>query len=120
CAARVHMMNETEADPLESFRRVNTQGTLNLAALYAKNGVRRFIYLSSVKTLCEGTLAEKPFYYDDPLHPQDAYGISKAEAESELIKLAAETGLELVIIRPPLVYGPGVKANFASLIKLAS
>jgi nucleoside-diphosphate-sugar epimerase len=119
CAARVHMMNETDADPLEAFRRVNTQGTLNLAALAAKQGVRRFIYLSSIKTLGEETLPGRAFRYHDTLNPQDAYGISKAEAEAALTKLAADTEMELVIIRPPLVYGPGVKANFASLMKLA-
>jgi UDP-glucose 4-epimerase len=117
-AARVHMMDEHSAHPLEEFRQVNTQGTLNLAAQAAKAGAKRFIFISSVKVNGERS-DTTAFRYDDKPAPEDAYSQSKAEAEAGLLKLAKETGLEIVIIRPPLVYGPGVKANFASILKLA-
>lgn len=120
CAARVHMMNEQHPDPLEAFRAVNTQGTLTLARLAASLGVKRFIFLSTIKTLGEETQPGKAYAYDDPLAPEDAYGISKAEAEVGLQAIASETGMACVIIRPPLVYGPGVKANFAAMMKLAA
>ena len=119
CAARVHMMNDKEIDPLVAFRKVNTEGTLNLARLAARAGVRRFIFLSTIKTLGEQTLGNKSFAFNDPLQPEDPYAISKAEAEAGLKQIAAQTGMEVVIIRPPLVYGPGVRANFASMMKLA-
>lgn len=119
CAARVHMMDESSSDPLAAFREVNTFGTLNLAKQAAAAGVKRFIFLSSIKVNGESTLVDKPFKYDDVAKPEDAYGISKAEAEAGLKQIAAETGMEVVIIRPPLVYGPGVKANFAAMLKLA-
>ena len=118
CAARVHMMNEQAADPLTEFRAVNTKGTLQLARQAAKAGVKRFIFLSSVKVLGESTSGQA-FCFDDPLAPQDPYGVSKAEAETALHQLGQQTGMEIVIIRPPLVYGPGVKANFAAMLKLA-
>lgn len=118
-AARVHMMDEQATEPLAAFREVNTFGTLNLARQAANAGVKRFIFLSSVKVNGEATAENEAFDYTDKVAPQDAYGISKAEAEMGLRKLAAETGMEVVIIRPPLVYGPGVKANFAAMIKLA-
>ncbi|MDX5407748.1 MAG: SDR family oxidoreductase [Chromatiaceae bacterium] len=119
CAARVHMMNDNSSDPLAAFREVNTFGTLNLARQAAASGVKRFIFLSSIKVNGESTLVDKPFKYDDVAKPEDAYGISKAEAEAGLRQIGAETGMEVVIIRPPLVYGPGVKANFAAMLKLA-
>lgn len=120
CAARVHVMNETSADSLGMFRAINVEGTLNLARQAAAKGVRRFIYLSSVKVNGELTTANHFFSPDDTPDPKDAYGISKMEAEYGLQVIANETGMELVIIRPPLVYGPGVKANFLSLIRLIS
>lgn len=115
-AARVHVMTDTALDPLAAFREVNVAGTECLARLAAKVGVRRFIYISSVKVNGEGrnvSYSEK----DIPA-PEDPYGVSKWEAEQALHKIAAETGLEIVILRPPLVYAPGVKANFLSLFKI--
>ena len=116
-AARVHVMRDTVADPLTAFRAVNVQGTLNLARQAAAAGVRRFVFISSVKVNGEHTLPGHLFGADDEPLPVDAYGISKMEAESGLRELAAKTGMEVVIIRPPLVYGPGVKANFAALMR---
>jgi UDP-glucose 4-epimerase len=115
-AARVHQMHDTAPDPLAAFRAVNTTATAQLAQAAAQAGVKRFIYLSSIKVNGEHTLPGQPFTAQDPPHPQDPYGISKAEAEIQLRQIAQETGLEVVIIRPPLIYGPGVKANFRSLI----
>jgi nucleoside-diphosphate-sugar epimerase len=120
CAARVHVMDENVADPLAEFRATNTAGTLNLAKQAAEAGVNRFIFISSIKVNGEYTLLNNPFRADDDMAPQDPYGISKAEAEQGLIDIAKESGMEIVIIRPPLVYGPGVKANFAAMMKLAS
>lgn len=119
-AARVHVMNESAADPLAAFRAVNVDATANLARQAARAGVRRFIFLSSIKVNGEETEPGKPFRASDAPHPEDAYGRSKLEAEEALLAVAAETGMEVVIIRPPLVYGPGVQANFASLMKWAS
>ncbi len=119
-AARVHIMNDKVADSLAEFRRVNTAATLNLARQAAENGVKRFIYLSSIKVNGEFTLSGFPFTTDDNFVPTDAYGLSKYEAEQGLLQLARETSMEVVIIRPPLVYGPGVKANFRSLMKWLS
>jgi nucleoside-diphosphate-sugar epimerase len=116
-AARVHVMNDTSADPLAEFRKVNVDGTLNLARQAAKAGVKRFIFISSVKVNGEHTANGKPFTEDVAPNPQDAYGISKLEAEQGLLKIAQETGMEVVIIRPPLIYGAGVKANFASMMR---
>ena len=115
-AARVHQMRDTAADPLAAFRAVNTTATAQLAQAAAQAGVKRFIYLSSIKVNGEYTRPGQPFTAPDPPHPQDPYGISKAEAEMELRQIGDHTGLEIVIIRPPLIYGPGVKANFRSLI----
>ena len=117
CAARVHVMADTAANPLEEFRRVNVQGTLNLARQAAAAGVRRFVFISSVKVNGEATQPGYPFKADDAAAPLDAYGISKMEAEQGLRELAAITEMEVVIIRPPLVYGPGVKANFAVMMR---
>lgn len=116
-AARVHVMQETHTDPLQAFRSVNTSGTLNLARQAVIAGVKRFVYLSSIKVNGEQTF-DTPFFADDELNPQDPYALSKFEAEQQLLALGTETGLEIVIIRPPLVYGPGVKGNFSRLIKL--
>ena len=118
CAARVHIMSETAENPLEEFRRVNVRGTINFATQAAQAGVKRFIYLSSVKVNGESTEMGRPFRPEDKPSPADAYGISKFEAESALQVLAIKTGMEVVIIRPPLIYGHGVKANFAALISL--
>jgi len=120
CAARVHIMNDKSVEPLEEFREVNTFGTLNLARSAARQGVKRFIFVSSIKVLGEKTSLGFPFKSTDTPKPEDPYGISKFEAEEGLKKLAKETEMEIVIIRPPLVYGPGVKGNFASLLKFAS
>lgn len=116
-AARVHVMKDAAADPLAAFRQVNVQATLNLARQAAAAGVKRFVFLSSVKVNGEYTLPGQAFSESDVPAPQDAYGVSKYEAEQGLRQLAADTGMEVVIIRPPLVYGPGVKANFASLMR---
>ena len=116
-AARVHVMDDQSADPLAEFRRINVDGSLNLAKQAASAGVKRLIYLSSVKVNGELTLPEQPFKESDMANPQDAYGLSKFEAEQGLLLLAQETGMEVVIIRPPLVYGQGVKANFASMMR---
>ncbi|MGA0571658.1 UDP-glucose 4-epimerase family protein [Variovorax sp. VNK109] len=116
-AARVHVMKESAADPLAEFRRVNVDGTLALARQAAKCGVRRFVFVSSVKVNGESTLPGRPFRETDVPAPQDSYGYSKHEAESALRELAGRTGIELVIVRPPLVYGPGVKGNFAALMR---
>lgn len=115
-AARVHVMRETAVDPLEEFRRVNVAGTLSLARQAAAAGVRRFVFISSIKVNGESTMPGHPFTERDAPAPQDAYGVSKSEAEQGLQALARETGMELVIIRPPLVYGPGVRANFRALV----
>jgi len=116
-AARVHVMNDQASDPLAEFRRVNVDGTLNLARQAVKAGVKRFIFVSSIKVNGEFTQVNKPFTASDVPSPQDAYGISKCAAEQGLLKLAEETGLEVVIIRPPLIYGMGVKANFAIMMR---
>lgn len=116
-AARVHVMKDTSADPLTEFRKVNVAGTANLARQAAKAGVKRFVFLSSIKVNGEFTEAGQPFTAADVPAPEDPYGISKHEAERLLRQIAAETGMEVVIIRPPLVYGPGVKANFESMMR---
>ena len=116
-AARVHVMDDASSDPLAEFRRVNVEATAALARQAAVAGVRRFVFLSSIKVNGEFTEAGHPFTADDPPSPEDAYGVSKYEAELALRQIAADTGMELVIIRPPLVYGPGVKANFESMMR---
>lgn len=118
CAARAHVMNDHSTDPLKAFQEINVGGTLNLARQAALQGVRRFIFISSIKVNGESTAFERPYHADNVPAPEDPYGLSKLEAEQGLQQLAAATGLEVVIIRPPLVYGRGVKGNFASLIKL--
>ena len=116
-AARVHVMKEVSSDPLAAFREVNVEATLNLARAAAASGVKRFIYISSIKVNGEGTAPGTAYSADDVPAPIDPYGISKLEAEQGLKMLAADTGMEVVIIRPVLVYGPGVKANFLSMMR---
>lgn len=116
-AARVHVMHEQSVDPLAEFRSVNVDGTLNLAQQAALAGVKRFIFVSSIKVNGEYTRQGAPFTAADTPAPSDPYGISKYEAEQALKGVAARTRMEIVIIRPPLVYGPGVKANFAALMR---
>jgi nucleoside-diphosphate-sugar epimerase len=116
-AARVHVLQETSEDALVEFRRVNVAGTLNLARQAAESGVKRFIFISSIKVNGERTLPGKPFTAVDIPAPMDPYGISKHEAEEGLRQLANKTGMEIVILRPPLIYGPGVKANFLSMLR---
>jgi UDP-N-acetyl-alpha-D-quinovosamine dehydrogenase len=117
-AARVHVMRETASDPLTEFRRVNVEGTLSLARQAAAAGASRFIFLSSIKVNGEQTVPGRPYTADDAPSPVDAYGQSKHEAEGALRRLSEETGMEVVIIRPVLVYGPGVKGNFKSMMRL--
>ena len=120
CAARVHVMQDDSTDPLSAYREVNVDGTLNLARQAAQAGVRRFVFVSSIKVNGESTLPGRAFSADQEPAPLDAYGLSKLEAERGLWKIAAPTGMEVVIVRPPLVYGPGVKANFASMMRWVS
>jgi UDP-glucose 4-epimerase len=116
CAARVHVMRESGGDASAAYRRINVEGTLNLARQAGAAGVRRVIFLSSIMVKGECTLPGQPFTTDQTPAPSDPYGISKMEAELGLRALARDSGLEAVIIRPPLVYGPGVKANFRTLM----
>ncbi|MBK5528316.1 SDR family oxidoreductase [Pseudomonas sp. TH08] len=116
-AARVHVMKESASDALAEYRKANVAGTLELARHAAKSGVKRFIFLSTIKVNGEATVKGRPFKADDVPSPIDPYAISKFEAEEGLKKLAAETDMEVVIIRPPLIYGPGVKANFLSMLQ---
>ena len=116
CAARAHVMNEAEADALAAYRAVNVDGTCRLAEQAAEMGVRRLVYLSSIKVNGEQTVPGEHFNSFDNVFPEDPYGISKWEAEQALHEIASRTGLEVVIIRPPLVYGPGVKGNFLSML----
>lgn len=115
-SARVHVMQDSVKNPLEEFRKVNVQGTLNLACQAAAVNVKRFIFISSIKVNGESTIPNKPFTENDQPNPLDPYSISKWESEVGLRQLAKESGMEVVIIRPPLVYGPGVKANFQRMI----
>ena len=117
-AARVHILNDSgNEDLLSEFRKLNTTATFELAKRAAHVGVKRFIFISSIKVNGEMTELGKPFKPSDDFIPNDPYGLSKYEAEQGLLALAKETGMEVVIIRPPLVYGPGVRANFASMMK---
>lgn len=116
-AARVHTMRGS-GDDLALYRQVNVSGTLTVAREAAAAGVKRFVFISSIKVNGEGTLSGTPFLADDTPGPTDAYGVSKLEAEQALTKLASATGMEVVIVRPPLIYGPGVKGNFSTLTKL--
>jgi len=116
-AARVHVMNDDASNPSTEFRKMNRDASLVLARLAAESEVKRFVFLSSIKVNGEMTRPGHPFTPDDVHVPDDPYGLSKYEAEQGLLALAQETGMEVVIIRPPLVYGPGVKANFSSMMK---
>lgn len=116
-AARAHIVRDVSAEPLKEYRKVNVDGSLRLARQAAEAGVRRLIFISSIKVNGEQTAPGVPFRADSESAPRDAYGMSKLEAEQGLQALAAETGMEVVIIRPPLVYGPGVKANFLSMMR---
>ena len=115
-AARVHVMDDPSADPITEFRRVNVEGTTQLAREAAKAGVRRLVFISSIKV--NGEESVLPYTADSTANPSDPYGISKWEAEQSLRKIEAETKLEVVVIRPTLVYGPWVKANFLNLMKV--
>jgi nucleoside-diphosphate-sugar epimerase len=117
CAARVHVMQDDATNPLDAYRLVNVEGTLNLARQAAAIGVQRFVFLSSIKANGEANMLGQPFTANDVPSPLDPYGISKLEAEQRLRELETKTGMEVVIVRPPLVYGPGVKANFASMMR---
>ena len=116
-AARVHVMDDISVDPLSEYRLVNVQGTLNLARQAAKAGVRRFIFLSSIKVNGEETAPGECFSESSKPNPVDPYGVSKHEAEEGLREICEKTGMEYVIIRPPLIYGPGVKANYQRLVQ---
>lgn len=119
-AARVHVMKDTNADPLAEFLKVNLHGTANLARQAARAGVRRLVYVSSIKVNGEATRGDVKFTETDAPAPQDPYGVSKWEAEKALHRLADETGLEVVIVRPPLIYGPGVKGNFVQMLSVVA
>ncbi|MBN3763268.1 SDR family oxidoreductase [Burkholderia sp. Ac-20365] len=114
-AARVHVMNDTAADPDAAFRATNVDGTLRLAAAARQHGVPRFVFVSSIKAVAEGDGGQS-LRENAPPRPEDAYGRSKRAAEEALTRLGNDTGLEIVIVRPPLVYGPQVRANFLRLI----
>lgn len=118
-AARVHVMREQARDPLQEFRKVNVNGTRSVALAAVAAGVRRLVFVSTVKVHGEST-SQIPLCEDTPSNPVDPYAISKWEAEEVLRTVAAETGLEVVIVRPPLIYGPGVRGNFLRLIKLVN
>jgi nucleoside-diphosphate-sugar epimerase len=119
-AARVHLLDDQALDPLTEYRRVNVQGTVNLARQAAKAGIKRFVFVSSVKVNGESTKLGRPFTAHDTPAPEDPYGVSKYEAEQELLRLASRVDMEVVIVRPPLVYGPGVKANFERMMHWVS
>lgn len=116
--SRTHVLRETAPDPLAEYRRINVQGSLALAQQAVRAGARRLVFMSSIKVNGESTA--KPYTEDDPPRPEDAYGASKLEAEQALARVAAGTGLEVVVLRPPLVYGPGVKGNFLRLLDLVA
>jgi UDP-N-acetyl-alpha-D-quinovosamine dehydrogenase len=116
-AARTHVLHETSCDPLAEYRRINVGGTVTLAQDAAKAGTRRLVFVSSVKVHGERTHAA-PFRDTDVPQPEDAYGATKLEAEEHLRAQAADSGLEAIVLRPPLVYGPGAKGNFLRLVRL--
>lgn len=117
-AGRVHITNEKSTDPLGEFRKINVIPTIKMADAAAKSGVRRFIFLSSIKVNGEFTQLNTPFRADDTPKPVDPYGLSKLEAELGLFEVGNRTGMEIVCVRPTLIYGPGVKGNFLSLLRL--
>ena len=114
-AARAHVMQETAADALAAYRRMNVEGTLSIAGAAAEAGVRRFVFLSTAKVNGEGTPIDSPFTEDDPPAPQDPYAVSKLEAEQGLWAIQRMTGMAVVVLRPPLVIGPDAKGNIARL-----
>lgn len=116
-AARVHVMKDAAADPLAEFRKVNVAGTLALGRQAAVSNVKRMVFVSSIKVHGEYTLPGQSFGELDAPSPKDCYALSKCEAERGLREVALETGMELTIVRPPLIYGPGVKANFETLAR---
>lgn len=116
-AARAHVLSDTAQDPLSQYRRVNVAGTLSLARSAAAAGVKRFVFISSIKVNGDATPAGKAFGPADPVRPDSDYGLSKLEAERGLLDIQKATGMEVVIIRPVLIYGPGVKANFLSMMR---
>jgi UDP-glucose 4-epimerase len=116
-AARVHLMRDNATDPLQEYRKVNTQGTANLARQSAEMGVKRMVFLSTVKVNGERTRG-RPFSESDPVNPEDPYAVSKAEAEHLLAAEAGQFGMGFVAIRSPLVYGPGVKGNLLNLMRV--
>ena len=116
-AARVHQINERASDPLAEYRRVNVAATIKLAQQAAATGTKRFIFLSTIKVNGEQTCPGQAFRSNDSPNPLDPYALSKWEAEQGLREIARQTGMEVVIIRPPLVYGPGVKSNFAAMVQ---
>lgn len=118
-AARVHVMNDTHSNPIEEYRRINLDGTKLLADHAHRAGVKRFIYMSTVKAVAESSPFNRPLTPSDSPAPTDPYAISKLESEEYLLEFARSSGMEVVIIRPPLIYGKGVKANFLSLMKAA-
>ena len=115
-ASRAHVMNEAVADPIAHFRSVNVDSTLSLAKQAIKAGVKRFVFISSIKVNGEATEPGRPFTAEDPPNPQNPYAQSKLDAEQGLLALSRGSSLEVTVIRPPLVYGPGVKANFATMM----
>lgn len=119
-AGRAHVMRETEPDPLSAFRSSNVIDTLRLAREASSAGVRRFVFLSSIKVNGEVASLRNPFTEEDDVNPSDPYAVSKYEAELGLFEIAAQTGMEVVIVRPPLIYGPGVKGNLRTMMNLLS
>lgn len=119
-AARVHVMRDGAADPLQEFRKINVAATARLAHCAAEHGVRRLVFVSSIKVNGEQTSVQGGFSEADAPAPADPYGVSKWEAEQALYQATADAGIETVILRPPLVYGPGVRANFLQLMKLVA
>lgn len=118
-AARTHVLRDTGVDSLAEYRHVNVEGTRRLAQTAARSGVKRFVFVSSIKVNGEST-GVHPFTESDTPRPEDAYGISKWEAEQAIWEIAADTGMEAVVLRPPLVYGPGVKGNLLQLLRLVA
>ncbi len=116
-AARAHILHDSVCDPLSAFRVANVDQTLSLARVAVNNGVKRFVFVSSIKVNGQETFQGRPFSSTSAPSPTGSYAISKWEAEQSLLKIGQEHGMEIVIIRPPLVYGPGVKGNFASMVK---
>jgi nucleoside-diphosphate-sugar epimerase len=116
-ATRAQILNETVAEPIAHFRAANVDSTLNLARQAIKAGVKRFVFISSIKVNGEATQRGRPFTAEDTPNPQNQYAQFKLEAEQGLFALSRRHGLEVAVIRPPLVYGPGVKANFAKMIE---